>query len=368
MGKETFERLNMLLSIASFVFVLGVLIFIHEFGHFIVAKKVGIKVEKFSLGFPPNIFAKKYGETTYCIGIIPLGGYVKMAGENPDEESTGDPREFMSKSVGQRAMVVFAGPFMNYLLAIALLVGILYFTGKPILDENRVEITDVQKDDPAFKAGIKEGDEILNIDNKAVYRYDSLSNYIHNRIGKTIALTLLRGKDTLIVDLKPKKSVVPNLEGGVDTVGLIGVMLGQKIIGYNRYSISEAFSKGFITTHIIVWETVKFLKKLSTGEISTKMIGGPVFIAQQSGKEARKGAGSLFFFMALLSVNLAVLNVLPIPVLDGGHLFFLLVEKIKGSPLSVKARMIAQQIGIVLLLGVIILVTYNDILRAIKGF
>ena len=126
-----------MLTIASFIFVLGILIFIHELGHFLVAKKVGIKVERFSLGFPPNIVSKKYGETTYSIGIIPLGGYVKMAGEHPQEEATGAPDEFMSKTVGQRATVIFAGPFMNYVLSIVLLIGIFLFTGKPLYDDSK---------------------------------------------------------------------------------------------------------------------------------------------------------------------------------------------------------------------------------------
>ena len=139
----------MLVNIASFVFVLGILVFIHELGHFLVAKKVGIKVERFSLGFPPNIFSKKWGETIYCIGIIPLGGYVKMAGEHPTEEATGAPDEFMSKSIGQRAAVIFAGPFMNYVLAIVLLIGIFYFGGRPLTDETRVLVGDVQQDSPA---------------------------------------------------------------------------------------------------------------------------------------------------------------------------------------------------------------------------
>ncbi|MFQ5454057.1 MAG: RIP metalloprotease RseP [Candidatus Zixiibacteriota bacterium] len=358
----------MLLTIASFVFVLGVLIFIHELGHFLVAKKVGITVDKFSLGFPPYIFSKKVGETTYCIGIIPLGGFVKMAGENPDEETTGAPGEFMSKTVGQRAAVVFAGPFMNYLLAIIFMIGVIYFTGQPIFDENQVEVKQVNDNSPANTAGIKEGDIIVAIDEQPIHRYDSLSSLIHSKVEVPIGLTLVRGADTININLTTMKAPIPNADGGADTVGLIGVMLSQKITGYKSYGLGEAVSKGFVTTHIIVWETMKFIKKVVTGQVSSKMIGGPLFIAQQSGKEVRKGASSLFFFMALLSVNLAVLNVLPIPVLDGGHLVFLGLEKIKGSPLSIKARMAAQQVGIILLLGLILIVTYNDILRVFRGF
>lgn len=356
----------MLLTMAAFIFVLGILIFIHELGHFLVAKKVGVRVEKFSLGFPPNILAKKIGETTYCIGIIPLGGYVKMAGENPTEELQGDPGEFMSKSVLQRAAVIFAGPFMNYVLSIVLLIGILYFGGRPIFDSNRVAIIQVNPEGPAAEAGLKEGDEIIAIDGVPVFRSDSLSSIIHAKIEEPLDLTWVHASDTITSTITTMKSAQPNPEGTMDTVGLIGVILGQKVIGRESVGARESIEDGFIMAHIIVWKTVKFVKKFVTGEVSTKMIGGVVFIAQQSGKEARKGASSLFFFMALLSVNLAILNILPIPVLDGGHIIFLAIEKIRGSPLSMKVRATAQQIGLILLLGLIILVTYNDILRVLK--
>ena len=353
-------------TIVSFIFVLGILVFIHELGHFLIAKKVGIRVERFSLGFPPNIFSKKKGETTYCIGIIPLGGYVKMAGEQPDEEATGAADEFMSKTVLQRAAVIFAGPFMNYLLAMALLIGIFYFGGRPVFDENKIIVGQVNEDGPAYAAGLREGDEIIAIDNKAVTNFDSLRSDINSRIREPLLLTWVQGTDTLSADIVTETTPFQNDKGDLDSIGVIGFV--QKALRYESYSIGESISAGFVTTHVIVVETVKFVKKFVTGQVSPKMIGGPLFIAQQSGKEARKGASSLFFFMAVLSVNLGVLNVLPIPVLDGGHLVFLLVEKIKGKPLSMKTRMTAQQIGMVVLLSLIVFVTYNDILRVFRGF
>jgi len=358
----------MLLTVVSFIFVLGILIFIHEFGHFIVAKKVGIKVEKFSLGFPPNIISRKVGETTYCVGVIPLGGYVKMAGENPQEQSTGAPDEFMSKSVAQRAAVIFAGPFMNYVLSIALLVGIFFFGGRVIFAPDQVVVLQVNPDGPADKAGLKEGDQIIAVDEISIHRYDSLTSIIGAKVEEPLDLTWVRGNDTMATAITTMKGTRPNLNGGVDTVGLIGVMLGQKVIGHESLGLWESMESGFVTAHIIVWETVKIVKKFITGEVSPRMIGGPLFIAQQSGREAQKGAASLFFFIALLSVNLAVLNILPIPVLDGGHLIFLAIEKVRGTPLSIKARSIAQQVGLAFLLGLIVFVTYNDILRVLKGF
>ncbi len=355
-----------MVTILSFIFVLGILIFIHELGHFLVAKKVGIRVERFSLGFPPNIFTKKKGETTYCIGIIPLGGYVKMAGEQPDEESTGAPDEFMSKTVAQRAAVIFAGPFMNYVLAMVLMISIFYFGGRPVYDENRVIVGQVSEDGPAFEAGLKEGDMIIAIDGKQVSHFDTLRTIINSRIHEPLVLTWIHEQDTIVAEMITMAAPMQNDQGEIDSIGVIGFT--QKPVRYESNSFGEALSGGFVTTHVIVVETVKFVTKFVTGQVSPKMIGGPLFIARQSGKEARKGAASLFFFMAVLSVNLGVLNVLPIPVLDGGHLVFLAVEKIRGSPLSMKTRMVAQQIGLVVLLSLIVFVTYNDILRVIREF
>ena len=355
-----------MLTAVSFIFVLGVLIFIHELGHFVVAKKVGIRVHKFSLGFPPNIFSKKVGDTTYCIGLIPLGGYVKMAGEDPSDESTGAEHEFSSKTVGQRTLVIFAGPFMNYLLAIFLMIGVLYFGGRPVFNNDRIIVGTVQTDAPADKAGLKEDDVIIAFNGQAVSNFDSLRIRINSKVEEEIEISWLSDDtDTITASITTKQQLLPRADGGFDTVGIIGFT--QKPIGHERPSLVSAAVEGFIITHVIVRETFKFIKQLVTGQASTKMIGGPLFIARQSGKEASKGAANLFFFMALLSVNLAILNIMPIPILDGGHLVFLAIEKLKGSPLSIKVRGIAQQVGMVLLFTMIIFVTYNDILRAFKG-
>ena len=351
----------MFLTIVSFIFVLGVLITIHELGHFLVAKKVGIKVERFSIGFPPYIFNRKKGETDYSIGLIPLGGFVKMAGENPEEEATGAAYEFSSKTVGQRAAVIFAGPFMNYILALVIMIGIFMFGGEPQFDPDHVRVGEVTEGDPAFNAGIKTDDMIIAINDINVNNFDSLRSIVYPRPNEEVKVTWVSGSDTISAPIVTKAEEVPNLEGGVDTIGMIGFQ--QKAISYKTFGFFESIKLGFITTHQIVWGTVDFVQKLIRTKISSKLIGGPFFIAQQSGKEARKGPTSLFYFMALLSVNLAVLNVLPIPVLDGGHLVFLLMEKIKGSPVSIKSRMVAQQVGVVALLSLILYVTYNDILR-----
>ena len=354
-----------MLTILSFVFVLGILIFFHELGHFLVAKKVGVTVEQFSLGFPPTIFKHKWGETTYCIGIIPLGGYVKMAGENPDEEAKGDPGEFMSKSISQRAAVMVAGPFMNYLLAIVVLTGIYLFAGVPYSDPDRILVGEVIEDGPAAQAGLQTGDQIISIDGHQVAAFDSMRVLINSVIEAPVAIDWVRSSDTISANITTRRNEIPNAHGGTDTVGEIGI--GEKIAGYNKYGVGEAFINGVSTTHVILWETVKFLKLLVTGQVSTKLLGGPIFIAQQSGKEARRGPARLFFFIALLSVNLAVLNIQPIiPVLDGGQLVFLLIEKFRGQPLAMATRIKVQYVGILAVIGLTVFVTYNDIMRLLS--
>jgi regulator of sigma E protease len=352
-------------TVLSFIFVLGVLIFFHELGHFLVAKWAGVRVEKFSLGFPPNIFAKKWGDTTYCIGLIPLGGYVKMLGENPDEESTGAPDEYMSKPVWKRFLIILAGPFMNYLLAVVILAGIIFFVGKPLFDNDRVLVGEIVAGHPADLAGMKVDDQIIAINGEMLASFDSLRARVNAQVGVPIEVTWLHGGDTNTATMTTAIAEQPNIKGGIDSVGVIG--FGQKVIGYDSFGLLASFSSGFATTNRIGIETVKFVKRTVTGEVSAKLIGGPLFIAQQSGREAEKGPSSLFFFMALLSVNLCILNILPIPVLDGGQLVFLAIEKLKGKPLSMKARMAVQQVGVVFLLLLIVMVTYNDVMRFFSG-
>jgi len=356
-----------MVTAAAFIFVLGILIFIHELGHFLVAKKAGIRVDKFSLGFPPNLFSKKVGDTTYCIGVIPLGGYVKMAGDNPMEETSGAPDEFMAKPIGHRAAVIFAGPFMNYLLAMALLFGLYFFAGGEVLkDPDRILVGEVRAGAPADSAGLKPDDHIVALNGEPFTDMDSLRLRINAMPEQPIELTWIHQGDTITRRVITLAESVHNAEGGLDTVGLIGFT--EKSLGRRPYGFGEAAVQAFLATHILVAETFRFVKMFATGQISMRAVGGPIFIATQSGEQARRGAYALFMFMALLSVNLAVLNVLPVPILDGGHLIFLLVERLRGAPLSLKTRAWAQQIGLMMILGLILLVTYNDILRVVRGY
>jgi len=347
----------MLTTILATIFVLGVLIFIHELGHFIVAKRSGIKVEKFSLGFPPSIFSRKWGDTEYAIGVIPLGGFVKMAGENPGEEMSGAPWEFMSKPVWKRFLVIFAGPFMNFVLAVTILAGLFFFRGKEV---EKVFIGKVSEDSPAAQAGIQDGDNIIEIDGTSITSFTQMAEVIRGKVEEPIVVTWMRGEREFRDTLVTMKSMAVTREGDSVAVGVIGV--GSKAV-YQPLGVFTSIGEGFNQTIFYVVKTFEFIGGFFSGASKAKDVGGPIFIAQLAGATARAGFDILLEFMALLSVNLAVLNILPIPVLDGGHIMFLIAEKFKGSPLSLKVRMVFQQIGIAFILLLVILITFNDLTR-----
>lgn len=350
-----------MLETLAFIFVLGLLIFVHELGHFMVAKASGIRVETFSLGFPPKMIGFRKGDTEYCISWIPLGGYVKMAGEKPEEsEVRGEPWEFMSKPVWKRMAVILAGPAMNYFLTIFILFGIYFFKGEPVIDENRALIGQVLKDNPAESAGLQPKDVIIGVDDSTVTSFHSMYEIITKRPGESAKLTWLRGVDTITAIIQIRSDTTMNEKGEVVVLGKIGV--GQDVT-YKPMGFFTSLGQGFVMTNLYAAMIFKFIKDLVTGSVSTKLIGGPLFIAQAVGEAAKTGFVEVLLLAAILSVNLGVVNMIPIPVLDGGQALFLIIEKIKGRPLSMKARSIAQQVGFVFLILLIIFVTKNDIWR-----
>ncbi|MCK4224469.1 MAG: RIP metalloprotease RseP [candidate division Zixibacteria bacterium] len=351
-------------TLLATIFVLGILIFFHELGHFLIAKKSGIRVEKFSLGFPPKMIGKKIGDTEYCISWIPLGGYVKMAGEDPDETKIeGKPYEFMSKPVGIRALVVAAGPVMNLILAVLIFWGIIFFKGKYEIHDQSTQVGLVASGGPADEAGIKPGDEIISINGIEVNTFLEMAQIISQQVEKPIEVKWVREGKEYTAQITTFKDKVLNEKGEMQEEGRIGIGVSYTII---KVGFFKSFLEAVNTAIFILVETIKFIVGLITGTTSVKLLGGPLFIAQTAGQTAKTGFVSLLSFMALLSVNLALLNILPIPVLDGGHLLFLSIEKIKGSPLSLKQRATMQQIGLAFLILLIIFVTYNDLLRAIR--
>jgi regulator of sigma E protease len=351
-------------TIVATIFVLGILIFFHELGHFVVAKRSGIRVERFSLGFPPKMIGKKIGDTEYCISWIPLGGYVKMAGEDPYETNLeGKPDEFTSKPVGIRAMVIAAGPIMNLVLAVLIFWGIIFFRGKFEIHDDTSIVGMVSAGEPADLAGIQPGDEIVSVNGIEVNTFWEMAEIIYQHVEEPVEVKWVRDGREFVATITTYKDRVLDENGDMQNVGKIG-------LGPSFTMIRFGFFKSLIVAVGTVWEflveTVIFIFQLITGAASVKLVGGPLFIAQTAGETARSGFVSLLAFMAVLSINLSLINLLPIPVLDGGHLLFLSIEKIKGSPLSLKQRATMQQIGLAFLLLLIIFITYNDFLRALR--
>jgi regulator of sigma E protease len=342
------------------IILLGVLIFAHEFGHFIVAKKSGVGVLKFSLGFGPKIFGKKIGETEYLLSAFPLGGYVKLLGESDVEglSEEDQKRSFSRQSVFKRIMIVAAGPAFNFLLAIVIF-SIVYMVGIPTLTS---EIGTVQENSVAYEAGLKQGDVIIDIDGLQISRWSRLAETISASEGRTLKISFNRNGVRQELTVKPKLLKSKNIFGEEVDSYKLGISPAPKTV-IERQNPLEAGWAGLQQTWMISKLTLVSLVKIVEGVVSPKTLGGPILIAQMAGTQAREGVIPFVLFMALLSINLAVLNLLPIPVLDGGHLLFYLIEIVKGSEVSVKWREMASQVGFVLLIILMIFVFVMDIDR-----
>jgi regulator of sigma E protease len=350
---------SLLYSIVAAVVGLGVLIVFHEFGHFLIAKLSGVGVLTFSVGFGPKLWVKKKGETEYALSAFPLGGYVKMVGEDPEEEvkAVDVERSFAHKSLLTRTAIVAAGPGFNLLLAVFLLMLVFLFYGVPVLSNL---VGAVEPESPAAQAGIQKGDRIVAVDGQAVTAWEDLSSAIKRSAGETLALRVQRGSQELAITVQPRKKEVKNIFGELKEDWMIGI--GSQV-SIEKGDPGLAISKAFVQTYEYSKLTLVGLYKMITREVSPRNLGGPILIAQMAGQQAQEGIGSFLAFLAVLSINLGVLNLLPVPVLDGGHLFFFAVEAIIGRPVSVKYREKAQQVGIFLLLLLMIFAFANDIFR-----
>ena len=348
-------------NIFAFIIVLGVLIFFHEFGHFLIARLFGVGVEKFSLGFGPRLFGKKVGRTDYRLSAIPLGGYVKMIGEEPDAEidPVDIPVSFTHKHVAKRMLIVAAGPFFNLLLAVIIFLGIFLISGLFVL---KPSVGSVKDGSPAYAAGLKAGDLIAAINGVNISTWDEMAELINASKGKALTVALQRGESTLETRITPELVGSKNIFGEDVQRHVIGITASGESYS-KKLNPLQAFTQSLVQTYKIAELMVIIIAKLITGDISTDTIGGPIMIAQMAGDQAKAGIGNLISFIALISINLAIINLLPIPVLDGGHLLFFCIEAIKGRPVSIKVREIAQQVGLFLLILLMILVFYNDITR-----
>jgi regulator of sigma E protease len=435
----------MITTVVSFVLVLGFLIFIHELGHFAVAKWSGVGVEKFSLGFGPKLLGFKKGETEYVLSLLPLGGYVKMVGEQPGEELSDfdRSRSFTHKPVSIRALIVVAGPIMNLILAVVLL-PIIFMVGVqiPVYLDGEAEIGYVVAGERADVAGIKNGDVVVSANGKDISNWEEFITTLTLNPNSPLDLTLRRGGADVNLTLTPEvdpdtgggyagiyppmRPIIGSLSAGypakeaglaegdiiraIDGVDIVhwaelesfvkkegversflieremdgeastfSVKIKPKfnedaevfLIGVSRfeetflrrYGFTDAVVRGVSSSIEMTGRLFMVIKGLLFGRYSLKTLGGPIMIAQVAGRAVEAGIIDLLSLVSFLSLQLGIINLFPIPVLDGGHLFFFGVEAIKGKPLSERFVGIAQQIGIALLIALMVLVTYNDILR-----
>ena len=340
------------------VLVLGVLIFVHELGHFLVAKRAGVSVLKFSLGFGPKIAGFTRGGTEYLLSAIPLGGYVKMLGEDPKEEVADLERSFSAKPIGWRSLIILAGPGSNFLLAIAIF-WVVFMVGVPTLT---TKVGEVMEGFPAQEAGLLRGDRIVAIQGQPIEKWEELAKQIHQSPGRPVRLTVEREGQRFDLAVAPKATKQKNLFGEEQEIGLLGIAPAEEFLTERTNPIT-AFGRAVYKTYDLSVLILITFGKLLQGVVPAKTIGGPLLVAQMAGEQARLGVLNLLFFTALLSINLAILNLLPIPILDGGHLFFALIEAARGKPVSLKKREMAQQVGLVLLVALMIFAFYNDIFR-----
>ncbi len=356
------------MSILFAILMFGFLIFIHELGHFILAKINGVKVLKFSLGFGPKIVSKQIGETEYMLSAVPLGGYVKMLGEDVEEgeeEKTAphdETRSYKNQPVYKRFSIVFAGPLFNLLTAVVIFFFI-FATGVPTL---LPVVGETMPDTPAARANLLKGDRITEINGRPVRQWTDITDIIHNNPDKPLAFTIQRNAKQITVSIKPESKKVKDIFGEEKEVGLIGVKPSGETFSV-KANIPDSVKNAFLKTWEISVLTIMGIVKLIQRIIPAETIGGPILIFQLAEKQATAGALSYFFFAAVISINLGVLNLLPIPVLDGGHLLFLIIEGIRKKPLSEKSILVAQRIGLVIIIMLMVFAMYNDIFRLIRG-
>lgn len=385
-------------TILAFIFVLGVIVIIHELGHFFAARSVGVRVDRFSIGFPPRLFTvnsvdggfeinlffykknemdkinwdivktwninipeRKGSGTEYCFAIVPLGGYVKLAGmidESMDGTIQNEPYELMSKPVWAQIWVMSAGVIMNILLAFVIFTSLAWYQGIPTSEDKPV-IYSVEEDSPAKNANLLPGDKIIKVNDYSISTWSDLSSTIQKQPNKSINITYVREGKESSIDIYTTFRVFP-IDGKLDTLGMIGI--APELI-YKPIGIIRASQLGVTSTVGGLGLVVLSIKLLISGQASVGDLGGPILIAQIAGETARAGIISLFGFMAIISCNLAFINFLPIPGLDGGHVFIILAESILRRKFTLKTRMVIQQIGMAFLLLLMATVMINDIGR-----
>lgn len=336
----------------------SLIILIHEWGHFVMARLIGVKVERFSLGFGPRLIKVTRRGTEYCLSLLPIGGYVKMAGESAQEALPKNPWEYRARSVGERISIVLAGPLINYALGWGLFF-LVFLVGAPILT---ARVGNVLEGYPAAQAGLREGDRILAVNGRPVGSWEEMTRAIHGET-QELTLTVEREGVSFTQPLQPKVSEVKDLLGSPVRVGMVGITpLGE--FETRRYPLAQAMVKAGERVATLTVMTLQALWRVATGGISIKeSMTGPIGIFYITSTVAAQGLISLLQLIAVLSTSLGLFNLLPIPALDGGHLAFLLLERVKGRPISIRTQEVTTQIGLGLLVLLLGVVTYNDFVK-----
>jgi regulator of sigma E protease len=362
-------------SFVAFLFVLTVIVFIHELGHFIVARRCGVTVEAFAIGFGHEIagFTDRHG-TRWKIGWLPLGGYVKFEGDaNPaslplpqslDASVRHAPGNFYGKSVSERAAIVAAGPLANFVLATLIFAACFMTVGMPML-EPRVEA--VQPASAAQAAGILPGDVVRRIDGQQIVNFSDIQRIVMPRSGETLVVEIERAGQTMEFRIVPRPTEIDDGLGGKVKVGLLGVSKSPDDLTYVRKNPAEALWLGGAETWDLIEQTLFFIKRIFTGKESARQIGGVLSIANISGKAAAQGIYDLVQIVALLSVSIGLINLFPVPMLDGGHLLYYAIEAARGRPLGASAQEWGFKVGFALVLALLLFAFWNDLARYFPG-
>jgi len=340
------------LTLLVTIVVLGGLIFVHELGHFLAAKRAGVHVHEFALGFGPTILSFRRGETTYALRLLPLGGFVRMAGMHPEEEdlaSVPEGRRFMNKPVTRRLGIIGAGSLANLLTAVVLFVVVFSVLGVPA---TTLTIDAVEPGYPAQAAGFEPGDRIVAIDGRVVEGWEDLVAAVRANPGRPLVLTVRRGEETLELPVTP----AADPEDGRGVVGL------RPRIETRHYGFTASVAQGFIWTGRVAVAFVNAITGMIGGGLEGELVG-PVGIGAEIGQATRQGLPNLVFLTALLSANLGLINLLPIPALDGSRIVFLVLEGLRGRPLDPNKEGLVHLLGFALMLVLLLVVSIRDVAR-----
>jgi len=357
-------------NIVQFLFVLTVLVYVHEWGHYWVARRNNVRVEVFSIGFGPEIFGwTNDAGTRWKISAIPLGGYVKMLGQSdlPEDGENAEiindedkPYSFQHKTLAQRSAIVFAGPLANFILAVVLFTGLIIAVGTP---KHYAGVGNVQKNSAAAEAGFKIGDRIIEINGKNVTWFSDLVRIVSDSPGASLEITVVRDKIERILTAIPKTSTRSDKNGNAIEIGILGIRFDPKQVEHEHHPPWTATWMGVQQTAALTNNLLSYLGEMLTGQRGAEELGGPLRIAQLTGQMARSGFDDLIFFMAALSVNLGLINLFPIPLLDGGHLMYFAAEAVRGRPLGPRAQNYGFRLGLILVLLLMVFATWNDLVH-----